>query len=201
MNKIESIALGVLCTAACWAAPGQASEVLNLAAAAGHATNPIGGPYYAECYRLNETSWIAGGPPSVYKCNLVFPIPLPSGRVIRQIAVLYGALPHEDYPFLTCDEQPNDNPNCWAPQQWIAAYVQETVIAGAGSGVGSQKFYWESSDDVPVGPVAKENLMNEGVTGHPKYPDSFTLQPNRLYQVQVSAAGDTGIVGLRIIYD
>ena len=108
-------------------------------------------------------------------CQVVFPITLPAGYTIKQIAVLYSG---------------SANVN-------IDAYVATQAIAAPWS-VPSQQFSWVSAAPVPAGTVARANLM--GQVGK-SFPDAFSSEPNRMYHVVVDVEGGAMVNGLQVMYD
>jgi hypothetical protein len=110
-------------------------------------------------------------------CTIEFPLTLPAGTTIEQIAVIHGT----SYPLL--------------PQPAISVLVRSRGNAFANDQ--SIMFSWNSTTPVPLNVLAKTNLMAQfGKT----FPDAFVVQNDTMYQVEITLTDLSYVTGLQVTY-
>ena len=111
-------------------------------------------------------------------CQLLFPIDLPAGTVIKQISIVHGTY------------------SVGLPSPSISAELR-TMSNGSWSDQ-TESFAWTSA--VPVANDA--NVVSPIMAQSGKlYPDAFTMETNKMYVVQVSLTDGSYATGLQIIYN
>lgn len=113
-------------------------------------------------------------------CDLDFPISLPIGATIDQIAIAHG----------------DDDQNFATPS--IEAWLQTTQVLSPYTG--STQFDKQSSTVVPNGQVALMRLMKQIALGNHAYPDAFPIVEGAMYHVIVRLHDGATTQGLQITY-
>jgi hypothetical protein len=110
-------------------------------------------------------------------CRVEFPLTLPAGTTIEQIAVIHGT----SYPLL--------------PQPTISVLVRK--MGNDFVNDQSLMFSWNSTTPVPNNVLAKSNMMAQfGKI----FPDAFVVQSDAMYQVEVTLHDWSYVTGLQITY-
>jgi hypothetical protein len=122
---------------------------------------------------IDETlSFASGGEP----CLLRFPLTVPVGKSVQQIAVMYST--NSLFP---------GTPS-------IEAWLEIVNIDPAFE---TQAFLWSSDATVPDGTIATHRLMST-LKG---YPDQFAVPSNRTYQVVVHMWNGVSVQAVQVTYN
>lgn len=128
---------------------------------------------------LCQTNWPVSYDGLGYECYVYFPVTVPVGHTIQQIAVLHGTGPMD----------PNSPP-------FIHAYLS-SVDQQVNT---SQNFLWQSTAVFPL-TIDRHPLMQEIITAHGTvYPDAFQVAAKTTYNVIVAVQYHS-VVGLEITYN
>lgn len=112
------------------------------------------------------------------ECYLSFPLSIPVGHTIEQIAVIYttnDALPGQ--PFF---------------QTWLEA---DTLIPSGGE---KESFFWTTTAETPTATFEKHLLM---IQLGKLYPDQFQVAPDTIYHVHVALMNGAAIGGVEVTYN
>lgn len=113
------------------------------------------------------------------ECYVDFPLSIPVGHTIEQIAVLHS----------TDNMFPNGQP-------FIEAFLSVATLAPAWNDAG--KFAWSSSNAVPTGTIDRHTLMAQfGKV----YVDQFVVAPSTNYTVHVSLQYGAAVSGIEVTYN
>ena len=157
------------------AVSAHASEVVTIPASAALPTD--GDP--SVC--VPEPLFGFWGPPGG-QCYLDFPLSIPAGRTIQQVAIVHAT----------------DSMNPQSP--FVLAYVGGVKYSTPTQQI--QKFLWSSLDYVPDGTYDVHRLMGQVLSpkGGFVYPDSFVVAADTAYHVFVQIE-NTGLVGIQVTYN
>jgi hypothetical protein len=164
-----------LATACCLSAvPAFATDVLNLPASAGV---PTSGDPSENCYMPSGISFVA--PFDGTFCEVAFPLSVPVGHTIKQIAVLHG----DNVNF------PDPNIHVWLDERQLIAPFGYQV-----------PFTWDngSVQVLPLGSLQMTPLMAQFGK---LFPDAFVVQPTYSYAVVVHLWHGALVEGLQITYE
>lgn len=153
--------------------PAQPDSVVNIPAAAGHPAANAPDNY---CYNAAGTTVFVATDANK-ACIVMFPISVPVGHSIKQIAVIH------------------DN-NSNYPDPSIVAYLDAREFqAPYGYDV---EFYWSSSTPVVAGTIETTRLMSQ--LGNTYY-DTFTAAGDVIYNVAVQLNHGAIVHGIQVTYN
>jgi hypothetical protein len=129
---------------------------------------------------LDLGAFFAASTASPDSCDLDFPISLPIGSTIDQIAIAHGV----------------DDANFAVPS--IEAWLQTTEVVSPYTG--STQFEKQAPAVVPKGEVALMRLMRQIPLSNHMYPDAFPVVEGTMYHVIVRLHDGATTQGLQISY-
>jgi len=113
------------------------------------------------------------------ECYLAFPLSIPVGHTIQQIAVYHG----------TDNMFPGGQPYFYAHLETVTTAPTATE---------SSKFSWESSNAVPTDTIQTHRLMMQV---NNIYFDQFQVAPKTTYQVVVALMNGASVSGIEVTYN
>ncbi len=169
--RVLSASLAML--SALFVTPAFATDTLYIPASA---ANPAAGDPDFYCYVGPPGISFTASQAATY-CEVGFPLTIPVGHTIKQIAVIHA-----------------DTGNFADPYIQTYLDIRQTFPPYSPSSM----FFWDSTTPVPGGTVATTKLMAQvGKT----YPDAFVVQMGNLYTVIVRVAEGARVDGLQITYE
>ena len=165
-----SVLLVALLTVA--SASAFATDTLYLPAST---ANPAVGDAWSDCY--SDFGELFTAPTAGISCDITFPITLPVGHTIKQIAVIH----HDNLVF---------------PNASISAYLQGRQLAPPYQDYDA--FFWDQVSPVPSGTRATDRMMAQSGK---LYPDAFVVQMGFTYTIHMTVRNGAVIDGLQITYE
>lgn len=166
---------------------GIASLVTGLFAGVTAHAGILNVPYFAgqfeDCTKMFIQEAVVASIPHV-GCGIQIPIPLESGRLLKQVRLLYSS---------------SQNSGDFRITGEVMSKIYKTM-----PDAGQVEFVvpiFDSTTNPGAGMVAGAFMAQSGIPPHISYTDAFVLQPDRTYSVNAVIVGDAMFHGIQLVYE